>query len=789
MQGTSLDWHVLCFISGVRLYRESERREMFDRTLLILLTALLVLGASCGWSQELPVATAPWGQFGQGPDRTFCSPYAGPLNKAHESMPLLPFSDEPLTLILLGRDGLLQTVSEDDCLYKFSVKHREDSLVMCIQLPWTPTDMAIGYDGTTFISTVDDGYARLAAFKNDLAPWEKSFRTRGEIYVVPLELKIVVLLSDGRLFCLTTDGEEEWNYTVPGIFDRCTMPSIARSGIIYFSTNGVTLRSRGSLKDSCLYAVSRDGVLLWDLPAPVESLSYPVIDESENIYVIGSDGLLYSFCSSGLNWAEPAAKPQQDAHLAYYPDMIIVLSDGSVTTFSKTGQRQPLWSVSLGDPFISAPVIGSDGITYALTRPILQGSLPTLTAIGIDGNVRWSVPVNHDTQTPPIITIEGDICLGTSEGVPVYFGCGRGDITPPHLAETFPPKDTIVPLKDFNLMITLLDDGVGIIKSSIYVSVNDEFVHTTTDDVVGGYQLSASPRQILAPFQDVTIEVSAEDKRFNSEIEPYHLTAVDYKERPTILMAGFGYSSITSSKGGQLRTVALIDPLTDIKNVVVYHTPSGFSQTLWDTGTGVYFKLKGRWYSADCTVPAGIPPGYYELEIAGEDTTGKTGCIWPYLTVEREDDAAKRGLVQGAGTPLELPASRFAMRLVSSPPTRPYESASARNGNPPFILAAGYTYSYMTTSGGVVRIEALVDDPDGVDDVETVEVFVDGYPTGLFLRNDGMDGDGAPEDNVFTYQIFLGSDVFASGRYLYELKAFDWAGNESNIWPYIEIKE
>jgi len=95
----------------------------------------------------------------------------------------------------------------------------------------------------------------------------------------------------------------------------------------------------------------------------------------------------------------------------------------------------------------------------------------------------------------------------------------------------------------------------------------------------------------------------------------------------------------------------------------------------------------------------------------------------------------------------------------------------------------------MTTSGGVVRIEALVDDLDGVDDVETVKVYVDGYATGLCLRNDGMDGDGAPEDKVFTYQIFLGSDVFASGRYLYELKAFDRAGNESNMWPYLEIKE
>jgi len=763
---------------------------MFDRTLQMVLTALLVLLASCAWSAELPVATVPWAQFGQGPDRTFCSPYAGPLNKAQETMPLFPFSDESLRLLLLGRHGLVHTISEDGCLYKLGAKHREGDLVIQIQLPWMPTDMAIGYDGTTYITTVDDGYARLAALKDNTELWEKSFRTQGEIYVVPLDpKKIIVLLSDGRLFSLTADGEEGWNYTVPGIFDRCTMPAIARSGIIYFSANGVTLRSRGSLKDSCLYAVSRDGVLLWDRPAPVERLTYPVIDEDENIYVIGSDGLLYSFCSAGLNWAEPAAKPQQDTYLACYHGMIIVFSNGNVTAFSKTGQRQPLWSVSLGEPFTSAPVVGSDGMIYALTRPVLQGSLPTLTAIGADGNIRWSVPVNHDTQTPPIITIEGDICLGTSEGVPVYFGPGRGDITPPHLAEKFPPEDSIVPIDDFNLMITLLDEGVGIIKSSIYVSVNDEFVHTTAEDVMGGYQLSTSPRQILAPFQDVTIEVSAEDKRFNSKIEPYHLTAVEYKRRPTILMAGFGYSNITSSHGGELRTAALMDPFTDIRDVVIYYPSSGFSQTLRDTGAGVDFKLKGRWYSGEYTVPAGLAPGYYKLEIVGEDTTGKTGCIWPYLTVERGDETTTRSLARDAATPLELSAATLTMCRVSSPAARPRDSAGTRNGNPPIILAAGYTYSYMTTSGGVVRIEALVDDLDGIEDVERVEVFADGYPTGLCLRNDGTDGDSVPGDNIFTYQIFLGNDVFATGKYLYELKAFDWAGNESDLWPYLEIKQ
>ena len=65
--------------------------------------------------------------------------------------------------------------------------------------------------------------------------------------------------------------------------------------------------------------------------------------------------------------------------------------------------------------------------------------------------------------------------------------------------------------------------------------------------------------------------------------------------------------------------------------------------------------------------------------------------------------------------------------------------------------------------------------------------YVDGYPIGLTLNNDGKEGDAKASDDIFTYQIFLGGDIFATGTYLYELRAFDAAGNESNLWPYLEI--
>jgi len=766
---------------------------MLDRILRVTLVIMVV--AACSWAraQSRPVATVPWAHLGQGPDRTCCSPYAGPLNTPHISMQLLQFTDEPLTHLLLDRDGMLHAVSLDGNLYKFNASFGEDELVVLVQLPWTPTDIALGFDGTAYITLTEGGYGRLAAIKDDIVLWERQFPAQDEIHVLPTpDFSVIVLTSDGRMFCLNTDGEEKWRYTVPGIFERCTRPSVGRSGIIYFSVNGVRSRTSTFLEDSCVFAVSRDGVELWERPAPVGSLSYPVIDEEENIYVIGSDGLLYSFCSAGLNWAEPAADPLQEAYLAYFEEKIIVLSGGNVTAHCKSGQRQPLWSVSLCDPFISAPAIGSDGMTYALTRPPFQGSSPTLTAIGTDGDVKWSVPINCDTQTPPIITIEGNICIGASEGCPIYLEFGRGDITPPYMSETFPPKDTIVPIDDVNVMVVLVDKGVGIRPSSIYISVDNELVHFTMDDVIGGYRLFATPHQIVAPFQVITIEVSAEDKRFNREIQPFHLTAVEYRNRPVVVMAGFGNTDVSSSGGGRMRTIALMDPLTDIEEVELYHTPSAFSQPLEDAGQGIDIDLKGRWYSADNILPAGLVPGQYKLEIVARDTLGRTSLIWPYFTVERKYGTRFVGgadrIGRGAKTPLDLMGASIS-NLERIGPIYSGRTPQPLNGEAPFILAAGYTYSHMTAAGGVVRFEALVSDEDGIDDVERVDVYIDGYPIGLSLNNEGEYGDGKAGDNLFTYQVSLGGDIFATGAYLYELKAFDRAGNESNLWPYLEIKE
>lgn len=754
---------------------------------IIMLAVMTSLSAQ---AQDGLVATAPWANVGQGPGRTYDSPYAGPLNPPRELFQV-PFAGDAVTHLLLGREGLIRAVSSDGYLYQFIGDTDDDDIVAALPLPWAVHDIAISQDGIAYLAGAERGFGKVLAVAEGSTLWEMQFLSQGDVSVLPSNEGLVVLTSDGMLFGIDGGGEEEWSYRVPGFFERCSVPAIARSGIIYFSVSGVSQYGGTLLKNSSVFAVSRDGVLLWDRPAPVDGLGDPVLDEDENVYMLGtSDGNLYSFCLAGLNWVQPVAEPYRQAYLAYHEGVIYVLSGGSVTAFDKVGQDVWLHPNYIGDCIVSAPAVGSDGMVYVLTRPVFQGSLPTLNAIGVDGSTKWSVPVHYDTSCDPIVTQDGDICIGTIEGGLVHFRPGRGDITPPYLAETFPPKDTIVPIDDFNLMMVVMDRGVGVNPSSIWVSVDSEMVETTKEEELGGYKLFVSPHRILAPFQCVHIEVSVDDKKFNEELIPYDLTAVEYRKRPKIVMGGFGNTEVTSKAGGELHAYALVDPLAEVASVKIHHPDSGAWMTLHDEGSGIDRELNGYWYSTRYQVPPGLQPGRYFFEMVVEDVKGNTSFTWPYLTVEppRDDGGQRRSTKGSAGESYSL-MDALTIEGPALAECAPEAKTTSTRGevNAPIIRAAGYTYSLMTTEGGVVRFEAWVYDWNGIDDIRRVEVYFGGNPTGLCLNNDGQFGDRTPGDNIFTYQAFF-DEVIANGAYLFELKAVDMAGNESSLWPYLEIK-
>jgi hypothetical protein len=117
---------------------------------------------------------------------------------------------------------------------------------------------------------------------------------------------------------------------------------------------------------------------------------------------------------------------------------------------------------------------------------------------------------------------------------------------------------------------------------------------------------------------------------------------------------------------------------------------------------------------------------------------------------------------------------------------RSYSTWSQPSEYAPVIMMAGYMDSDVSwTTGGRFRMLAWVWDPDN--DIDTVEIYYEGQPTGVFLQDDGLNGDFEKDDGLFGILLDIPSEKVTPGHYVLELKAQDRMGNMSGLWPYLEV--
>lgn len=108
---------------------------------------------------------------------------------------------------------------------------------------------------------------------------------------------------------------------------------------------------------------------------------------------------------------------------------------------------------------------------------------------------------------------------------------------------------------------------------------------------------------------------------------------------------------------------------------------------------------------------------------------------------------------------------------------------------PPVIVEAGFLNTSISSSaGGEFKAIAYVTDPNGLEDIQHVELQYGGIPTGLVLRDDGTGGDIVAHDWLFTIQTDVMPGLRA-GTHLISMVAVDSAGDLSAMWPYLSVKE
>lgn len=230
---------------------------------------------------------------------------------------------------------------------------------------------------------------------------------------------------------------------------------------------------------------------------------------------------------------------------------------------------------------------------------------------------------------------------------------------------------------------------------------------------------------------------------------------------PSIIAAGFADTHITHQNGGRLNLYAMVqdpDGLDDVESVEIYYNGVGTGLVLDEVSPGIFH--------TGIEIGPGLEPGQHLLEVRASDRMSNTSSYFPYLGV------------RGWGLPW---ASYSAMGASSN-----WEfDASASDG--PVIIAAGFLTDGITSfGGGEATLLALVAPGASGASVARVDIYLDGFPIGAQLFDEGLHGDFAAGDGIFGLKAPI-IPGYVPGNYLFGLKAVDESGHAGGMWPFISV--
>ncbi|MCD6327302.1 hypothetical protein J7M28_07095, partial [bacterium] len=309
----------------------------------------------------------------------------------------------------------------------------------------------------------------------------------------------------------------------------------------------------------------------------------------------------------------------------------------------------------------------------------------------------------------------------------------------------------------------------------------DEFDVHIPDD--GLYYIVFSNEDTLLAKQFVSIAVSVFENDNGAWVlaEDYsnvvgipaqesYVIMLNNRFAPSVYAAGFFNAEVDSSSDFELGIQAFVaDPngLHDVGDVELCYGGVPLGMFLKDDGrSDDSIAGDGIFTFSKSYMPRALDPGVYRLEILATDMAGNRSASWPYLNVNSTSLMLSRPIYS---TNTEL----------WQPPATAYSA--------PVILAGGFFGHDTVQTGDMVRIIAYVNDPDGLSDIDRVELFLEGgIPTGQFLHDDGADGDDHAGDGIFTFQTFMPGGI-QSGAMTLEIVAFDKSGNSSARYPYFTV--
>nr|WP_246462654.1 PQQ-binding-like beta-propeller repeat protein [Pelagicoccus albus] len=237
--------------------------------------------------------------------------------------------------------------------------------------------------------------------------WE--FQTGGAVFASPSLSETgnsFWASRDKSVYALSKDGNLLWSYETGDWVE--SVPTLSHDeSALYFGS-----------WDNHLYALNATtGNLLWKFETGNLIVSSPSLDASGNLYFGSSDGFFYSLDASGnLRWSYLVGD-EIDSSAAIGRDGSIYFGcyDGALYSLSSDGELR--WRFETDEPEdsedwrIKSPVtITSDGLI------LFGGGNGILYALNSSGNLEWSFESDEKIDTGVTIGEDGEIVFGSRNG-------------------------------------------------------------------------------------------------------------------------------------------------------------------------------------------------------------------------------------------------------------------------------------------------------------------------------------------------------------------------------------
>ncbi|MCD6327585.1 redoxin domain-containing protein [bacterium] len=436
---------------------------------------------------------------------------------------------------------------------------------------------------------------------------------------------------------------------------------------------------------------------------------------------------------------------------------------------------------------------------------ITNGYRVALTETNLQDGLRYTIRASAcNTATSPKCSSDTWYFTTTDNSYPI-------------ITKRRPASDSYNISTDSDIFCRFSDVGVGVAQSSIRMWVNGTEVSSFTlkqyeagDDAV--IDCTYVPPREFNEGETVEICAFAADNDGNAmpEADCWTFTC---SAIAAVRMAGWGLSELHSSKVGEFEAWAVVEygeGMSKLRNVQMYTMNPA---TKYHYPTGIFLEYIGAYEGAGVFyhneyITRGNPAGMLPIqEIAAEDVYGEFSTLWPYLTIIDKSQRGPESPRLASFDPTDVPWRLQALidRYGTGVQSEQLESLflEAMNGEPtssatgpiplvntkPVIFVGGFYPPMIDVSeDSEVILKALVLDADGGDDIERVEVYVDGMPTGILLLDDGTQSDDEPGDGFYIKSFDVEAGSYPAGLLLVQIVAFDRAGNASNIYPYITVE-